>query len=885
MNLFRKRNADLELDSELRFHVDEQIAAHIASGLAPEEARRRALLEFGGLQQTKESVRDTKWFAALENLFRDIRFCLRQLRKNPGFTIVIVVTLALGMGVNTAIFSVLNGWLLRPLPVQAPEQIVVVASQQRDRTDSQFSYRELVDFRNQANAFSSLFAYALGVGGLSADGNAGEFAYSSVTGNYFSALGVKPALGRLFLEDEGEKPGDELSVILGYNYWQKRFGGDRGIVGKQIRINGKAASIIGVVPQEFHGTLFAFDMDGFLPLNTISQDKDSATFWTDRNVRPLNVLGRLRPGVSVAQAQSSVEVIAKRLAAQYPESDHGVSARVIPERLARPAPLVSNFVPAVASLFLLLAGLVLLLACVNVANILLARATTRVQEMAIRAALGGHRGRLIRQMLVETLLLAFLGACAGVVLGEWAMSAAGSFLHSATSTTNFAYRLDYSFDWRVFAYTLGSALFAAVLVGVWPAFRVSRTELYSVLHEGRSISMGSSRHRIRRILVVAQVAGSLTLLVVAGLFVRSLRHAENMYLGFDPKRVLNVMLDPHQIGYDQAQTKAFYRELKDRASTVPGVELVSLSYVVPLQYPGHAGPIYAENNSLDAGVRPPTISFNSIDADYFDVMRIPLLRGRKFSEFDSESARPIAIVNNTMAQKFWPNENAIGKRFSLGSCTGPFIEVVGIAGDGQYFFLSPEPQPYFYVPLSQNYSSFQSLQVRSSIPPERLNTQIQGLIRTIAPDLPTIDVSSMDHIVQGLAGSFVFRLAASLAAIMGVLGLSLALVGVYGVVSFMISQRARDIGIRMALGASQSQVLKPILVQGIMLTIIGVMSGLILALLLAHAIAKLLIGVSSADPITYFAVALLLSLVSLLACYLPARRATRVDPVVALRYE
>jgi predicted permease len=883
--LLGRERLDCELSEELASHLEMHIADNVRAGMTQEEARRDALIKLGGIEQTKVDYRAQRGWPFLEAVSQDVRFGLRMLRHSWGLALVVTVTLALGIGVNTAIFSVLNGWLLRPLPVRMPEQIVVLASQQKDRSDPQFSYPALVDFRKQGGAFSDLFAYALGVGGLSANGQAGEFAYSSVTGNYFSALGVKPALGRLFLADEDEKPGSELLVVLGYSYWQKRFGGDPQFVGQQVRVNGKPAIVVGIAPKEFHGTLFSFDMDGYLPLSTITEGQDSKRFWTDRNIRRLNVLGRLRPGVSILQAQSSVDVIARRLSAQYPESDQGVAVRLIPERMARPAPFVSSFVPAIASLFLFLASLVLLLACMNVANVLLARASSRRQEMAIRTALGASRSRLIRQMVTESLLLAILGGITGVALGEWAMSVSGSLLRSATTTSNFAYKLDYSFDWRVFAYTMGIAFFTAIVVGVWPAIRAGDTELNPVLHEGRGDSVGAGGEGTRRVLMVAQIAGSLTLLVVAGLFVRSFQRAETMDLGFDPDHVLSVMLDPHQIGYDEARTKAFYRDLEERVRAIPGVQSASLSFAAPLQYPGHSRPIYVAGHPLAVGQHATMISFNSVDSAYFEVMRVPLLSGRPFSESDSETSRPVAIVNQAMAERLWSNEDSIGKRFSLISPAGPFIEVVGIAGDGQYFFISPEPQPYFYVPLAQNYSSFQSLQVRSAVPPEEISTPVQAQIRALAPDLPTIDVSSMQRVVQGLAGFFVFRLAASLAATLGMLGLTLAVVGLYGVVAFGVTRRTREIGVRMALGASRDQILKLVLGQGMKLTIAGVAAGLLVALLLTRAIARLLVGVSAADPATYLAVATLLSGVTLPACWIPARRATRVDPMIALRYE
>jgi len=526
-SLFRKSRAEADLSDELRFHLEKLIEEQAAKGMTPEEARYAALRELGGVEQIKEECRDMRRVNWIENFLQDVRYGLRMVGKSRGLTAILALTLALGIGVNTAIFSVLNGWLLRPLPVRAPEQIMVLAFQPKGTSESKFSYPDLLDFQKQADAFSNLFAYAPGGAGFSVRGEASEFAYSAVTGNYFSALGVKPLLGRLLLPSEGEKPGEELLVVLGYSFWQKRFGGDAAIVGKRVLVNGQPATIIGVTPKEFHGTLFAFDMDGYLSLNALPLVQDSSRFWTDRRDRGLMVLGRLKPGVSMAETQSSLAVIAQRLAAQYPATNQGATVRVIPERLARPAPFVTNFVPVIAGLFLVLPALVLLLACLNVANILLARATARQREMAIRAALGAGRGRLVRQMLTESLLLALLGGIGGVLLGEWATSASGSMLHSVTSTTsNVAFRLDYSFDWRVFAYTLGAVILSGIFLGVWPAFRAGRVDVNTVLHEGgRSDSAGVGRHGVRGVLLVAQVAGSLMLLIVAGLFVHSLERA------------------------------------------------------------------------------------------------------------------------------------------------------------------------------------------------------------------------------------------------------------------------------------------------------------------------------------------------------------------------
>jgi predicted permease len=883
--LFRKQQAEKQLDVELRFHLERQISDYIAAGMSLEESRRRAHLDFGGLEAIKQATRESRRGNFLEALFQDLGYGVRMLRKSSSLTVIIVLTLALGIGVNTAIFSVLNGWLFRPLPVQAPGQIMVLAFSQ-DHNGSNFSFADLLDFRKGTDAFSDLFAYGLSVAGLSANGTPREFGYSSVTDNYFSALGVQPALGRFFLPGEGETPGSPLLVVLGNSYWQKNFGSDLGVVGKQVLVNGHPGTIIGVAPRDFHGTLFAFDMDGFLTLNAMATDKESSQFWTDRRDRRLIVLGRLKPNLSTSQAAISADVTAQHLAAEYPSTNKDVTIRVIPERLARPAVFVSSFVPFIAGLFIVLAGLVLLLACMNVANILLARSAARQREMAIRSALGASRGRLMRQMLTESLLLSLLGGIVGVLFGKWSISASGSALHSVTTTTNFAYKMDCSLDWRVFSYTFAAAILTGVLVGFLSAFRASRADLNESLQGGRrgdsSVRVSS---RIRSALVVVQVAGSLILLIVAGLFVRSLQHIERMYLGFDPDHVLNVMLDPQQIGYDEIHAKALYRELESRASAMSGVQSASLSFAVPLGIPGHVGFVSVEGRPLVPGQQLPETSFNSVDPAYFATMRVPILRGRTFADSDNEAAPQVAIVNQTMAKKLWPNEDPVGKRFRWNGESGPYVEVVGVAQDGQYFFLSPDSQPYFYAPLAQNFSSRLSLQIRSSIPPESLGLAVQEQVRTLAPDLPIIDLSTMQKTVRGLGGLFIFRLAASLAAALGFLGLTLAVIGVYGIVSFGMIQRTREMGIRVALGANRNDIMKLAFGSGLALISSGVILGIVSAWAVTRVMAKLLIGVSGTDPAAYGAAVAVISAVALFACWVPARRATRVDPLIALRYE
>jgi predicted permease len=823
----------------------------------------------------------------MHSFWQDVKYGLRMLAKAPGLTAIVVLTLALGIGANTAIFSMVNGMLLRPLPVPAPEQIMFLAGEQKGASLQTYtvSYLDLVDYRKQVSTFSDLFAYEIALVGLSADGRADEIAASCVTGNYFSALGLQPTLGRLFLPDEGEKPGEAGMIVLGYSYWQKRFGGDPGVVGRQVLVDGKPVTIVGVGPKGFGGAHSILEMDAYLPLNMgpgFGQGPDGFGYF--RGVRLLRAYGRLNPGVSLAQAQSSFDVAAARLAEQYPE-DKGVTVRVIPEKRARPDPTVANIIPLVAGSFLALATLVVLLACLNVANILLVRATVRRGEMGIRAALGAGRGRLIAQVLTESALLALMGAAAGVILGEWANNLLGSTIKQVVG--NMPLRLEWGFDWRVFSYALGIAAFTGMIVGVSPALRASRANVNVMLREnGRSDSPGEGRHRLRSVLVVAQLAGSLVLLVAAGLFVRSLAHVQRMYLGFDPDHVLNVTVDPHAIGYDEPRTRGFYRELEARVRALPGVKSVALAFFVPMGIVQEPRGVYIEGHPLASGQQPPRVLLNRVDPPYFEMMRVPLERGRGFAETDNATTPRVAIVNQKMTKQFWPNEDPIGKRFSIFGPSGPFTEVVGVAQDGKYVVAAlEEPVPFFYIPYAQDYSSMMTLHIRSAVPPESLIAPVREVIRGLAPDLPIHDVQTMKQSLWGMDGFFVFRLGAVLAAVMGLVGLTLAVVGVYGVVSFSAEQRTHEMGIRMALGAGRREILGLILREGAGLITVGVLCGLVASWALARTMARLLVGVSATDPLTYASVTLLLAAIALWACYLPARRAMRLDPIAALRYE
>jgi predicted permease len=823
---------------------------------------------------------------------QDLAYAVRQLRRTPGFTLLVILTVALGIGANTAVFSLINGFL-RPLPVRDADQIVVVAARIKgDETGFRyrFSFPAIQDLRRHgAAAFSDVFGFEVGLAGLGVDGKTNEFLYSDVTGNFFSALGLKPEAGRLFVPGEGEQPGGEALLVLGYGLWQQRFGGSPSAIGRQVRIDGQPARIIGVAPRNFHGAYAGADMQGYILLNFSAArrfwDTPSRLF-TSRTTRAFTVLARLKPGVSPAQAQSAMDLVMTRLAEEHPATDRDITARIIPETLARPIPLrlLTDLLPRVRFFVLLLSAMVLLLACMNVANLMLVRASARQRELAIRAALGSGRGRLIRQLLTESALLGFVGAGAGLLVGKWGRDA---FASSIDLATDFPTLLDFSFDWRVFTYALMAATATGILIGLWPALRASHTDSTAVLHGGRSDGGSGGRpgsHRLRNVLAMAQVAGSLVLLIVAGIFVRSLRQAERVDLGFNPDGVLNVRMDPRHAGYDQRRSDDFYRELDRRLKKLPTVQSVSMAFSSPLGYISDAASVFIEGRRVDEN-QPPMVGYNTVSERYFETMQIPLLEGRAFAETDVATAPPVAIVNQTMAARFWPGENAIGKRFHTARSDGPLRQVVGIARDSKYLAVAESSLPYYYIPLTQTGFSLRVVHLRSTTAPERLAPIVEQQIRAIDPDIPIADLQSLRQSLGGVGGMLLYRIGARQASALGGLGLLLAVIGIYGVVSYGASQRTHEIGIRLALGAQPGDIRRLVLRHGALLVLVGLGAGLAGALALSRLMGRVVLLVSATDPLTYIGVTGLLAAIALWACYVPARRAMRVDPLTALRHE
>jgi predicted permease len=824
----------------------------------------------------------------MRNFWQDMRYAVRTLRNAPAFTIIAVVALGLGMAVNTTIFSVINGMLLRPLPVPHAEQLTVLAMEQLGMSGfQQFSYPDYQDISRDTNVFSDVLAYHITLTAMSADRKVDQCILTRVSGNYFSALGIHAAAGRLILPSEGQAPGADPVLVLGYSYWKKRFAGDSQVIGKHVEVNGHAVTVVGVAPQGFHGLYAILDSDGYVPLSAAigskgMEENSVEQLWTQRGDRSLSLLGRLKIGVSLERARASLTVTAQQISERYPATDKGMKISAFPEKLARPDPDPDNALPKVAAAFSILAALVLFVACFNIANVLLVRATVRQREMGIRAALGAGRWRLVRQHLTESLLLALLGGGAGLLLANWA----AGFLSSLPLGTNLPITFNFEPDLRVYIYALASVLLAAVVVGLIPALRVARYDVNSVLREGgRTASEGRRRHIARNTLVVAQLAGSLLLLIVAGLFVRSLDKAQQVYLGFDPNHVLNFSLDVQQVGYDKARGEEFYRQVDERILALPGVVSVAQAFVVPMGVVSADGQVTVEGRAIEPGEHVPTVMYNDITPRYFDTLRIPVLRGRTFTDADNEKAPAVAIINQTMARQVWSSENVLGKRFSIKGPGGPFIEVVGVVQDGKYKSVVEDPTPFFYLPLRQVYVDFRIVHVRTSLPPEKLQRDIESSLHALAPDIPVKEMQTMLHALQGINGFFFFRFGAQLTGTMALLGLILAVVGVYSVVSYAAVQRTHEIGIRMALGAAPQDILRMVLRQSVVIVGVGLAVGLAAAFAGTRAIASFIVGVRPTDAATFVTVVVLLAVIALIACWIPARRATRVNPLVALRYE
>lgn len=823
----------------------------------------------------------------MTNLWNDLRYALRQLRKSPGFAATAILTLALGVGVNTAIFSVVNGLLFSSLHIRQESRLVILAFEQKGTSwQPSFSLPEYSDLRSQAkNVFSGVTADQYGLDGLSMRGGKPDRLLTDyVSGNFFSVLGVKPFLGRFILPAEGETPSADPVIVLSYSYWKRNFAGDPNVIGRHVSLNDHPVTIVGVTPRNFHGVYTSLGVQGYLPLAmVVTIENTPLGQLNDRTNRTLRLYGRLKPGVTLERANAMLAVVAHRFATEHPRTDKDASLRTFPLYIGRSGFDPQNIIGVVSALFLGLAGLVLLLACVNVANLLLVRASVREREMVVRSALGAHRSRLIRQMLTESLLLALFGGAAGFGLGLWG----SALLSSVNLQSDLPLYTDFGLDWHVFAFSAVLALLAGATVGIVPALRLSRINLNLILREGgRGVTRGGSK--FRDALVMIQVGSALMLLIIAGLFARSLTQAEHADLGFNPSHVLTLTMDPSEIGYKDAQSRDFYKELLQHVRALPGVDSATTAAAVPMSMINNGGidVLTIPGYQPPPGQTAPSVEYNLITTDYFQTLQIPLMRGRSFTDDDDEKSLHVAIISQSMANEFWPNQNPIGKQFETNSDSTHMLQVVGVAADAHYQGVRGAVPPLFYMPFLQNYAghSLESLEIRTEGDPAAMIPEVEHAIRNMAPNLPVFEVKTLHQALYSFSGLLFFQATATLAAIMGTLGLILAVIGVYGVLSYVVSQKTNEIGIRIALGAQRSDILKMVYRQGLRIVGIGLAVGLAATFAVAHLMRSFIV-VSSTDPATYVGVSAILATIALLACYIPARRAMRVDPMQALRSE
>ena len=812
----------------------------------------------------------------MERLLHDVRYGSRQLLKHPVFTILAVVSLALGIGANTAIFSLVNTVLLRPLPVKEPSQLIEVYGSLNNGADFSIqSYLNYKDYRDRNDVFSGLFVYRIVVASLSHSGSNERVWGYLASGNYFEVLGVKPILGRSFLPEEDQTPGSHPVVVLSYTCWQKRFAGDPAIVGRTILLNNHTFTVIGVAPKGFIGTEVAYAPEYWAPMMMAKVIEPGSRWLDSRDSNNLFMIGRMKPGVTPAQVKASLDAITLQLGKEYPAENEGRGIT-----LSRPGlfiPSIRDASITFAGVLMVIVGLVLLLACVNLANLQLARATSRRKEIAIRLAVGASRGRLVRQLLTEGVLLSLAGGALGLMLAAWINWLVGGI----KLPLDVALVFDLPLDWRVLLFTLGLSIFTGVVFSLLPALQSSKPALVPSLKDDAKLG-GFRRSRLRNSLVVAQVSLSLVLLVCAGLIVRSLQAAQKMRPGFDTQAAIAISFDVGLQGYEEAKGRAFHHQILDRVRAVPGVRAAALTSNLPLALNYNSSSVYLEGQPAVGSGRLPTCIPMSVSPGFFETMGIAL-RGRDFADSEDKLEARVAVVNETFAKKFFPGIDPIGKRFNFSGPKDPLWQIIGVCSDGKYNTLAETPQPAVFRPQFRDYDTVVTLVARTEGDPRSMIAPLRKEFQEMDPTLPLYDIKTLtEHMKIPL---FPARMAANVLGSFGVLALVLAAIGIYGVMSYVVAGRTREIGLRMALGAQLRHVRQLILGQGMILASIGLAIGLVIVFILARFLTSMLYGVSPTDPITFITITFLLAGVALVACYIPARRAARVDPMVALREE
>jgi macrolide transport system ATP-binding/permease protein len=877
LGLFQKDKRDAEMAEEMQAHLDLLIERNIAAGMLPHEARNAALRQFGGVERVKEIAREQRVWRWADEFLQDLRFGVRMLFRNPGFSILAILCLTLGIGTNAAALSWIEGILIRPYPLVAhQDRMFALGGTTRGVTEGHgLSYPDFVDLEKNSTLFESFIVDRIVGTSLSVGDRAERASGGIVTANYFDALGVKPILGRGFRPEEGTGRNAHPVTVISYLTWQDRYKGDPAIIGKTQYLNGVQHTIIGVAPEKFHGTFIGYSFNFWVP-TSMQETFDSTGYkLEDRGARWIEAYAFLKPGVTRQQAQGELSAIAQRLENDFPETNRGQGFELFP-LWKTPFNAVGNLSPTLA-ITTGVAFFVLLIACANVSNLLLARSLLRRHEMTMRLALGAGRRRLIKQLFTEGLVLSLIAAAGGIMLAYWCRNAL--VLVSPSRTPGITIDYPGQLDWRVLALSVAVCIGSTMLFALIPAIQASHVDLSGALKsEGGTVVGGSGRSRLRSVLVFVQVALSFVLIAGTGLLLRSLVQMQNSDPGFSTRNVVVSAADLFSTGYKPDRAKIFYEQMLERIRALPGVQAAALARVRPFSYA-----VYSSAPLEIEGYQPPrneqlAADYNQVGEGYFSAIGIPIVTGREFTRNDDENAPPVAIVNETMAAKYWPEKHAIGQRLKV---KDKWMEIVGVAKNANYRTKLETPMPFFYVPVRQNFFVQNGFIIRTDQSAAAIMNALAREIHALDPNLAPLDTISLQQQVDLM--SYTQRLAAALLAIFGGMALFLAAIGLYAVMSYAVSQSTRELGLRIALGAGAADLLRLVMSRGLALTAAGIGVGAIAGLGLTGLMNNLLYKVSPRDPLAFGLAFLIMTIVALAACFLPAMRAARIDPVQALR--
>jgi predicted permease len=876
LGLFQKNKRDAEMAEEMQAHVDLLTERNIAAGMLPHEARNAALREFGGVEQIKEAAREQWVWRWADEFLQDLRFGARMLLRSPGFSILAILCLTLGIGTNAAALSWIEGILIRPYPLVSHQDrmFALIGTTRGVEGHNGLSYPDFLDFEKNSTLFESFIVDRIMGTSLSVGDRAEWASGGIVSANYFDALGVRPMLGRGFRPEEGTGRNAHPVTVISYRTWKDRYKFDPNIIGRMQYLNGVQHTIIGVAPERFHGTFVGYSFSFWVPTSMQEMFDTTGYKLEDRGARWIEGYAFLKPGVTRQQGQAELNSIAQRLENDFPETNRGHEVQLVP-LWKTPFNGAGNMSPTLA-ITMAVVFLVLLIACANVSNLLLARSLLRRHEMTMRLALGAGRRRLIKQLVTEGLLLSIIAATGGIAVAYWCRNA----LVLAFPSPAPGVVIDYpgQIDWRVLVVSAGICILSTLVFALVPAIHASHVDLSGALKsDGGGVVSGSSRSRLRSTLVLVQVSLSFVLLAGTGLLLESLAKIQNANPGFSTD-VVGCSTALFSAGYKLDRAKNFYTQLLDHVRALPGVESATLTRVIPFSYNVFSSSAIEVDGYQPPPNEQPTVEYNQVAEDYFATIGIPIISGREFTRTDDENSPPVAVVNQTMAAKYWPGKDALGQRVKV---KDRWLEIVGIAKNANYRTKLEPPTPFFYAPLRQNWGVQNTLLMRTRETPGAmvnvLAREVHAQDANLAPGIPYRLQEQVDQM------SYSQRLAVTLVAVFGAMALFLAAIGLYAVMSYSVSQGTRELGLRMALGADAGSVLRLVLSRGLRLTTAGIVVGAIAALVFTRLMGSLLYKVSPRDPLAYGFALLVLLGVALLACFLPARRATRIDPVQALR--